>query len=229
MRLLIADDEQELVRAIAAILRFYNYTVDTVYNGIDALQKLQQYSYDGAILDIMMPGFSGLEVLQQMRQQNILIPVLLLTAKTETADKIIGLDQGADDYLGKPFAMGELVARVKAMTRRKNEYVPTILQVENLALNRETYALSVQKAAVQLSHLEFQLMEFLMLNPNRLVSADQMQERLGSYQEVEKKDHVVDLLRLYLSYLVKKIKMLQADIQLVLNGDDSCMLVTSHG
>lgn len=229
MRLLIADDEQELVRAIAAILRFYNYTVDTVYNGIDALQKLQQYSYDGAILDIMMPGFSGLEVLQQMRQQNILIPVLLLTAKTETADKIIGLDQGADDYLGKPFAMGELVARVKAMTRRKNEYVPTILQVENLALNRESYALSVQKAAVQLSHLEFQLMEFLMLNPNRLVSADQMQERLGSYQEVEKKDHVVDLLRLYLSYLVKKIKMLQADIQLVLNGDDSCMLVTSHG
>lgn len=177
----------------------------------------------------MMPGFSGLEVLQQMRQQNILILVLLLTAKTETADKIIGLDQGADDYLGKPFAMGELVARVKAMTRRKNEYVPTILQVENLALNRETYALSVQKAAVQLSHLEFQLMEFLMLNPNRLVSADQMQERLGSYQEVEKKDHVVDLLRLYLSYLVKKIKMLQADIQLVLNGDDSCMLVTSHG
>lgn len=229
MRLLIADDEQELVRAIAAILRFYKYTVDTAYNGIDALQKLQQYSYDGAILDIMMPGLSGLEVLQQMRQQNILIPVLLLTAKTETEDKIIGLDQGADDYLGKPFVMGELVARVKAMTRRKNEYVTTELQVNNLTLNRDTFSLSVQQAAVQLNHLEFQLMELFMLNPDRLVSVDQMQERLEGLKDAEAKDQLVDLLHLYLSYLTKKIKMLQANVQLILNKDDSCMLVTDHG
>lgn len=229
MRILIADDEQELVRAIAAILRFYKYTVDTAYNGLDALQKLQQFSYDGAILDIMMPGFSGLEVLQQIRQQNILTPVLLLTAKTETEDRITGLDQGADDYLGKPFAMGELVARVKAMTRRKNEYVPTILQVGNLTLNRETFSLAVERAAVQLNHLEFQLMELFMLNPDRLITAAQMQERLESLKDIDEQDNVIDLLQLYLSYLVKKIKMLQATVQLKIQGDDSCMLVTDNG
>ncbi len=227
MHILVADDEQELVRAIAAILEFHHYTVDTAFNGKAALQKLEQQSYDGVVLDIMMPELDGLEVLRRIRQQDILVPVLLLTAKTETTDRIAGLDDGADDYLGKPFAMGELIARVKALTRRKNEYLPTLLRTGNVTLNRDTFSLAVEQAAVQLSHLEFQLMELLMLNPKRVVPAEQLTERL---QGVPTSDvaEIIGQVPLYLSYLSKKLEALQANWRLQLRQDGSCMLVPCH-
>ena len=228
MRLLIAADEQELVRAIAAILRFYDYQIDTASNGLQALELLQQYSYDGAVLDIMMPGLSGLQVLEQMRQQNILLPVLLLTAKTETEDKITGLNYGADDYLGKPFAMGELVARVNAMTRRKNQYAPSLLKVGNLTLERETFSLAVDHAAVQLSPLEYQIMELLMQRQGKAVPFEQISER-GDYPKTgQTADEKEELLRMYVSYLIKKTEMLLADVGIQVD-QNGCTLVRLHG
>lgn len=223
MHILVVDDERELARAIAAILEFHQYTSDVAYNGREALRKLERQSYDGAVLDIMMPELDGLEVLRQIRQQNILIPVLLLTAKAETEDRIAGLERGADDYLGKPFAMGELVARVGAMTRRKNQYLPPVLRLGTLTLNRETFSLAVRQAAVQLSHLEFQLMELFMLNPKRLVPMSQLAERLQSLP-----DHREEQLALYLSYLSKKLEMLQADCRLLRQKNGDCMLVPCY-
>jgi len=227
MHILIADDERDLVQAIAAILTFHHNTVDVAYNGRDALQKLEQQRYDGAILDIMMPELDGLEVLQRIRRQDILTPVLLLTAKTEPSDRIAGLDFGADDYLGKPFTMGELIARVKAMTRRRNEYLPLVLQFGNLTLNRETFSLAVQQAAVQLNHLEFQLMELFLLNPKRQVPMRQLLERLHPVID-ETEDTLIAQLPLYLSYLSKKLEMLQADCRLLRQEDDYCILVPYH-
>ena len=227
MHILIVDDERELARAIAAILEFYHYTSDVADNGREALQKLEQQSYDGAVLDIMMPELDGLEVLRRVRQQDILVPVLLLTARNETADRIAGLDCGADDYLSKPFAMGELVARVKAMTRRRNQYLPSVLQLGNLTLDRETFSLAVQQAAVQLSHLEFQLMELFMLNPKRRVPMPQLTERLRSFSSQLEEEPVAQL-PLYLSYLSKKLEMLQADCRLLRQENGDCMLVPCH-
>ncbi|MBQ4417069.1 MAG: response regulator, partial [Butyrivibrio sp.] len=124
MRLLLAEDEEELSRALTAILKHANYTVDAVYNGKDALDYALLESYDGIILDIMMPEMEGTEVLKRLREKGNTTPVLFLTAKSATDDKIAGLDLGADDYLTKPFETGELLARVRAMTRRRAEYTP---------------------------------------------------------------------------------------------------------
>lgn len=136
MRLLIADDEEELLRAISEILRYHGYQVMTARNGESALELLKKYGFDGVILDIMMPGKSGLEVLKEIRKESITTPVLLLTAKGEIDSRIHGLEEGADDYLGKPFHMGELIARVGAMTRRKTEYTPKVLEAGDTILNR---------------------------------------------------------------------------------------------
>lgn len=126
MRILLAEDEKELSNALVAILKHNNYSVDAVYDGNDALYYGLSQNYDAVILDIMMPKMSGLEVLEKLREKGIYTPILMLTAKSEIEDRIIGLNMGADDYLGKPFAMGELLARVRAMTRRKSEFTPNL-------------------------------------------------------------------------------------------------------
>ena len=124
MKLLLAEDEPAMSEAVTDILEYHRYQVDAVYDGIEALDYIHSGNYDGIILDIMMPGMSGLEVLKKIRQEGVRTPVLLLTAKSEIEDRIEGLDAGADDYLPKPFAMGELLARVRAMLRRREEYQP---------------------------------------------------------------------------------------------------------
>ena len=149
MRLLLADDEKELSNALVAILKHSNYTVDAVYNGTDALDYALTGEYDGIILDVMMPGLDGMEVLKKLRDEGISTPVLFLTAKTEVDDRIRGLDLGADDYLPKPFDMGELLARVRAMLRRKEDFAPANLSCGNLTLDRSGYDL-VPVAAVVL-------------------------------------------------------------------------------
>ena len=139
MKLLIADDEIELANALVAILKHSNYTVDAVHNGTDALDYALTGDYDGIILDIMMPGLNGTEVLKKLRDKGISTPVLFLTAKTEVDDRIKGLDLGADDYISKPFDMGELLARVRAMLRRKSDFAPSNLICGNLTLDRSSY------------------------------------------------------------------------------------------
>ena len=159
MKLLYAEDERAMSEAVTDVLSYHKYSVDAVYDGADALYYAENEKYDGIILDIMMPKKSGLEVLRELRQKGVNTPVLLLTAKGELEDRIEGLDLGADDYLPKPFAMGELLARVRAMLRRREEFTPDILRVGDLALNMQSYELSCGAQKALLPKLEYQLME----------------------------------------------------------------------
>lgn len=164
MKLLYAENEESMAEAVTDILTFHKYQVDTVYDGEEALEYARNEQYDGIILDIMMPKLSGLEVLEAIRKDGCRTPVLLLTAKAEVEDRIKGLDMGADDYLPKPFVMGELLARVRAMLRRREEFTPDILTCGNLSLNMHNYELSSPSGKFLLPKLEYQLMELFMLN-----------------------------------------------------------------
>ncbi|MGN0485909.1 MAG: response regulator transcription factor [Acutalibacteraceae bacterium] len=207
MRLLLAEDEKDLSKALCTILKHNNYSVDAVYNGQDALDYGLCENYDGIILDIMMPKKNGIEVLRELRQNGVSTPVLILTAKAEVDDKIFGLDAGADDYLTKPFSMGELLARIRAITRRKSEFSPNLLTAGNLTLNRETYELSVGDNAIRLGNKEYQMIEFLMSSPGRLISTEQFMERIWGYEtEAE-----INVVWVYISYLRKKLATLGAD------------------
>jgi two-component system, OmpR family, response regulator ArlR len=210
MRILLAEDEKELSNALVAILKHNNYSVDAVYDGADALDYGLSENYDIIILDIMMPKMNGLDVLVKLRESGIHTPILMLTAKTEIQDRITGLDKGADDYLGKPFAMGELLARVRAMSRRKSEFTPNILEIGNIRLNKETYELSNEISSLRLANKEFQMLEMLMTNPKRLISTEQFMERIWGY-DAETEMNVVWV---YISYLRKKLNSLDATIKI---------------
>lgn len=210
MRLLLAEDEKELSKALCAILKHNNYSVDAVFNGQDALDYGLCENYDGIILDIMMPKKNGLEVLRELRANDISTPVLMLTAKAEVEDRILGLDLGADDYLTKPFSMGELLARIRAITRRKSEFSPNLLTSGNLSLNRETFELSANGNSLRLGNKEFQMMEMLMSNPGRLISTEQFMERIWGYEtEAE-----INVVWVYISYLRKKLLNLGANLEI---------------
>ena len=210
MRLLLAEDEKELSKALCAILKHNNYSVDAVFNGQDALDYGLCENYDGIILDIMMPKMNGLDVLKELRSKGISTPVLMLTAKAEVDDRILGLDLGADDYLTKPFSMGELLARLRAITRRKSEFSPNLLTSGNLSLNRETFELSAGDNSLRLGNKEFQMMEMLMSNPGRLISTEQFMERIWGYEtEAE-----INVVWVYISYLRKKLTTLNANLEI---------------
>ena len=210
MRILLAEDEKELSNALVVILKHNNYSVDAVYNGRDALDYALSENYDALILDIMMPKMSGLEVLEKLRKKGIYTPTLMLTAKAEIEDRIIGLDKGADDYLSKPFAMGELLARIRAMTRRKSEFTPNLIEVGNIRLNTENYELSNEKSSLRLGNKEFQMLEMLMNNPKRLISAEQFMERIWGYDS----DAETNVVWVYISYLRKKLESLGASVKI---------------
>lgn len=210
MRILLAEDEKELSNALVAILKHNNYSVDAVYDGADALDYGLSENYDIIILDIMMPKMNGLDVLAKLRSNGIHTPILMLTAKTEIQDRIEGLDKGADDYLGKPFAMGELLARVRAMSRRKSEFTPNILEIGNLRLNKETYELSGESSSLRLASKEFQMLELLMSNPKRLISTEQFMERIWGYDS----EAEMNVVWVYISYLRKKLDSLDAQVKI---------------
>ncbi|MBO6196636.1 MAG: response regulator transcription factor [Butyrivibrio sp.] len=210
MKLLLADDEKELVSALVAILKHSNYTVDAVYNGTDALDYALAGDYDGIILDIMMPGMDGMEVLKKIREKGLSTPVLFLTAKTEVDDRIKGLDLGADDYLPKPFDMGELLARVRAMLRRKEDFAPANLTCGNLTLDRAGYDLCTEgHDKIHLSGREFQMMEMLMTSPGRIISVDTFMDRIWSDGEAD-----VNVVWVYISNLRKKLSSLEATCEI---------------
>lgn len=210
MRILLAEDEKEMSNALVAILKHNNYSVDAVYDGQSALDYGLSDNYDIIILDIMMPKKNGLEVLGSLRENGIHTPILMLTAKSQIEDRIIGLDQGADDYLTKPFAMGELLARVRAMSRRKSEFTPNLLRLGNVSLNKETYELSNSQSSIRLSNKEFQMMEMLMSNPKRLISTEQFMERIWGYDtEAE-----INVVWVNISYLRKKLESLEATVKI---------------
>lgn len=208
MKLLYAEDEISMSEAVVDILTYHKYTVDAVYDGADALDYAQAEQYDGIILDIMMPKMSGIEVLQRLRQNGCRTPILMLTAKAEIEDRIQGLDMGADDYLPKPFAMGELLARVRAMLRRREEFTPDILQCGNISLNRQSYELSANGRSVVLPKLEYQLMELLMLNKGIYLSTEDLLTKIWGYDT----DAELGTVWVYISYLRKRLSALSADV-----------------
>lgn len=210
MRLLLAEDEKPLSKALTAILERNNYSVDAVYDGQAALEYLEADNYDGVILDIMMPKIDGITVLKEIRKKGNLIPVLLLTAKSEVDDKVEGLDAGANDYLAKPFHSKELLARIRAMTRVQTGQTGSILKMGNVTLNRAAFELSTSKGSFRLANKEFQMIELMMSNPGVLISAERFMEKIWGYDS----EAEINVVWVYISYLRKKLAALQADIQI---------------
>ena len=208
MRLLLAEDERELSKALSTILKHNLYTVDTVFDGEEALAYIENGNYDGVILDIMMPKIDGISVLKIIRSKGINVPVLILTAKSEVDDKVLGLDSGANDYLTKPFSIKELLARIRAMTRIKTEAVDSLLKFGNVTLNRVTFELSTAYGSYRLANKEFQIMEMFMSNPKNLISTERILEKIWGYDtETE-----VSVVWVYISYIRKKLASINSNI-----------------
>lgn len=199
MKLLYAEDEAAMSEAVVDILTYHNYMVDPVYDGEEALAYAQSGHYDGIILDIMMPKLDGLEVLRRLRAEGCRTPILLLTAKAEVEDQVQGLDLGADDYLPKPFSMDLLLARVRAMLRRREEFTPTVLPCGNITLNQQTF---------RLSKLEYRLMEVLILNKGIYLSTEDLLTKVWGYDT----DAELGTVWVYLSYLRKRLTALHANV-----------------
>ncbi len=210
MRILLAEDEKPLSKALTAILERNGYSVDAVYDGEEALEYLEMDNYDGVILDIMMPKIDGITVLRTIRSRENFIPVLLLTAKSEVDDKVEGLDAGANDYLAKPFHAKELLARIRAMTRTQTTQADSKLHFGNVTLDRATFELSTAAGSFRLANKEFQMLEFMMSNPNHVISSERFMEKIWGYDS----DAEISVVWVYISYLRKKLTALHADIQI---------------
>lgn len=210
MKILFAEDEIAMSEAVTDILTYHHYMVDAVYDGVTALEYARVEKYDGIILDIMMPGMNGLEVLKQLRKEGIGTPVLLLTAKAEVEDRIEGLDAGADDYLPKPFVMGELLARVRALLRRRESFTADVLVYGNISLNRSSYELQGNGKSIVLSKIEFQMMELFMLNRGIYLSTEDILVKVWGYET----DAEPGIVWVYISNLRKKLLSLNANVEI---------------
>lgn len=211
MKLLVVEDEEQLADALTEILKRDKYSVDTCYNGIDGLDNAMTGVYDCVILDIMLPGMSGIEVLRSLRKEKINTPVLLLTARSEIEDKINGLDTGADDYLTKPFVTGELLARIRALTRRKGEIVDeNRMDYNGLLLNKNTSSVVWQDSDVKLSLKEYQIMELLISNPRQILPKERIIEKIWGYES----DVEYNNIEVYISFLRKKLSVISAPVQI---------------
>lgn len=220
MRILVADDERDLAQALEAMLKREHYSVDVVYDGQDALDYGLAENYDCLVLDVMMPRRDGLEVLRQLREKGVATPVLLLTAKGEVADRIKGLNAGADDYLSKPFAMGEFTARVRALTRRSGVYTPDQLTVGDLTLDRATFELSANGSSVRLGNREYQLLELLMRQQGRFLSTEELMERIWGYES----EAELNVVWAYISYLRRKLEGLHTCVRIAASRGRGYML-----
>ena len=208
MRLLIAEDDPKLLKSLVHIFETNHYVVDGVCNGGLAFDYASSGEYDGMVLDIMMPGMDGVTLLKKLRKNGITTPALFLTAKTETYQKIEGLDAGADDYLPKPFATGELLARVRAMLRRKDNFVPDLLRFGELSLNRSTYEIAYNGVSQSLSGKEFQVMEMLMQQPGTIVTAEQLITHIWGWNT----DVDTSVVWVHISNIRKKLDVLSAPV-----------------
>lgn len=210
MRILIVEDEISLAEAVSAILKKEHYFVDAVYDGRDGLDYALSGIYDLILLDIMLPKMNGLDVLREIRNNNISTPVMLLTARSEVNDKIRGLDCGADDYLTKPFNKGELLARIRALTRRKGEIPSNELAVGDLTLNQSTYELSCGSLNVKLGAKEFGIMQMLMFSPKSIISKDEFIEKIWGYDSEAEYNSI----EVYISFLRKKLSAIKSSVQI---------------
>lgn len=213
MRLLIAEDEVDLLRAMVTILTHQGYEVTTAADGLEALEKAMEGTYDCMVFDIMMPRMDGIEALKRIRQTGNLTPVIMLTAKAEVDDRVEGLDAGADDYLTKPFAIKELLARIRSMTRRNTAFHPSKLSFGTVQLDTELQELSAHNS-IRLARKEAKLMEYLMQNPGKELSTEDIHMRVWKDEDESK-----DIVWVYISYLRQKLIAVKADI--VIKGEKS--------
>ena len=209
MKILLAEDTMDMNHAVTVLLEHSGFTVDSAFDGAQALDLALENGYDGMVLDIMMPKMDGIQVLKELRSRNIQTPVLLLTAKAEVDDRVAGLDAGADDYLPKPFAMKELLARVRAMTRRRAEYSSDTMTFGDLSLDASTFELKAENA-VRLSVREFELMQMLMRSPGQALDAGQLLSRV--WEGEPEADEAA--LWLYISYLKRKLAAVASSVQI---------------
>lgn len=209
MKILLAEDETDLARALTAVLQHSGYEVDAVENGEEAVGKAKEFAYDCMVFDIMMPKLDGIEALKIIRNSGNVSPVIFLTAKSEVDDRIAGLDAGADDYLTKPFAMGELLARIRSMTRRAGSYTPTRLNFGKVSLNIEDQEL-VSENSIRLAARESKLMEFFMLNPEKELSTQEIYLHVWD----DEPDKGIEVVWMYISFLKNKLEAIAADINI---------------
>ncbi|MBR0303898.1 MAG: response regulator transcription factor [Clostridia bacterium] len=212
MKILLAEDTKDLNRAVTAILEHEGYEVDSFFDGEAALAALLSSGYDGAVLDIMMPKLDGMEVLAEIRRRHVLVPVLMLTAKSQVEDRVAGLDAGADDYLPKPFAMKELIARVRSMTRRRTEYREEAMRFADVTLTGGDLALT-SSSSVRLSIKEFELMQALLANTDLALSTEAILRRVWGSEP----DATDDTVWLYVSYLKGKLSSIGS--RLTISGE----------
>ncbi|WP_295748983.1 response regulator transcription factor [uncultured Oscillibacter sp.] len=220
MRILIADDEPEMTMVLEALLRREHYSADVVHNGQDAMDYALAENYDGLILDIMMPKLDGIQVLRSLRARNVVTPALLLTAKSQVEDRVVGLESGADDYLPKPFDSRELIARVRALTRRGGEYTPGVLTSGNVTLNRSTFELKCGTACVRLGNKEFQMLELLMRQTGRPISTEQFMDHIWGYDS----EAEINVVWAYISYLRRKLESAGANVRISLRRGQGYLL-----
>ena len=210
MRILFAEDDRDLSRAVKALLEHSGYSVDVVDNGLDAVDYVESGAYDGLILDWMMPGLSGVQVLEKLRGRGNAAPCLMLTARDAVEDRVTGLDAGADDYLAKPFATSELLARVRAMLRRKADYAPDVLRFADIELDRAGMILRCGGQEERLSNKAFQLMEMLVERPSVVHSIDQIMEKVWGWDS----ESEVNVVWVNISQLRKKLKQMGSRVDI---------------
>ncbi|MGN0629019.1 MAG: response regulator transcription factor [Oscillospiraceae bacterium] len=210
MRLLIAEDDPRLLKTLIHIFESNKFIVDGVSNGGDALAFAQSEEYDGLVLDIMMPCMDGIEVLSQLRKMNVTTPALFLTARAEISQRVEGLDAGADDYLPKPFAASELLARVRAMLRRKDNYVPDLLSFGGAVLNRTTYQFIYDGNSAGLCGKEFQILEMLMQSPKAVIPTERFLTHIWGWDS----DADPSVVWVHISNLRRKIGAVGAPLEI---------------
>lgn len=210
MRILIAEDEVTINKALKVMLEKNKYTIDSVYDGLSALNYIENTTYDVIVLDIMMPIKSGMEVLKTIRSNNINTPVLFLTAKSEISDRVSGFEAGADDYLPKPFDANEFLARVKALSRRSNSYISSSLSIGNTTLDLNSYILKTEYEETKLNNKEFQLFELFIKNPKKVFSSELLMEKVWDIDS----NADIDVVWTYIGFLRRKLKQINSNLEI---------------
>ena len=210
MKILIVDDERQLTEALVAILKQNKYSVDCAFDGEDGLDRALSGVYDLVILDVMMPRLDGFSVLKILRQKKIDVPILMLSAKSETSDKIEGLNYGADDYLTKPFSTDELLARIKALLRRKEKFTGDVLSYNDVQLDRDSFELIRGTKKIALGKKEFQILEMLILNEGKSIDKERFIEKIWGYDT----DAEYNTIEVYVSFLRKKLTAVGAETEI---------------
>ncbi len=210
MKILIVDDERSLVSALTTILKKNKYSVDFAYNGEDGLDCASTGVYDLIILDVMMPKLDGISLLKILRSRKIDTPVLMLSAKSETGDKILGLNAGADDYLAKPFSLDELLARIKALLRRKEVFTGDVLQFADLVLDRDTFEIAVGEKKIRLGKKEFHILEMLVLSQGKTINKEAFIQKVWGYDT----DAEYNTIEVYVSFIRRKLALLQSKAEI---------------